>query len=97
LYSEYLPQAIVCEDSSLLKQGMLLNRQGWLESRDQIRSQYAGQYVALSKGKLIAAAPTFEETEAAVRRIEPMPMCCLIFDVNTEPVFEVGSSQEEAA
>jgi hypothetical protein len=63
-----------------------LNRQAY--ENEQIRRDYAGKYVGIAKGRLIAAANTFEEVEAAMNKLQPVPEYSLIFPADEEPPFE---------
>ena len=54
---------------------------------DTIR--YYGQYVALAHGRVIGAAPTFDEARALVQRLQPTPEYYLVFPAGVEPDFDV--------
>jgi hypothetical protein len=75
-------------DAILFAQEMAVNRSAYERLRDEIRRRHAGQYVALAGGKLVAFAPSYDETYAAVTRLCPPPTCFLIFPANEEPDFE---------
>ena len=47
-------------------QEMACNRQAYETMKDQIRRDYAGKYVAIAFGKIIAVSPDFDEASAAV-------------------------------
>jgi hypothetical protein len=64
------------------------NRQAYEKLRDQIRRDYTGQYVGIAEGRLIAAANTFEEVQAALDKLQPVPEYFLIFPADEEPPFE---------
>lgn len=42
------------------------NQKAYEALQQRIREDYAGQYVALADGRLIVAAPTFDEARTAV-------------------------------
>ena len=65
-----------------------LNRQAYEKLREQIRRDYAGQYVGIAEGRLIAVATTFNEVRAAIEDLKPKPECFLIFEAGDEPIFE---------
>jgi hypothetical protein len=65
------------------------NQQAYEALRDQIRQDYAGQYVALAEGRLITAAPTFDQARAAVQRLQPVPEYFLVFPADCEPAFDL--------
>ena len=65
------------------------NQKAYEALRDQIRRDYAGQYVALAQGRLITAAPTFDEARAAVEHLRPVPEYYLVFPAEIEPAFEL--------
>ncbi len=56
--------------------------------REQIRREYAGQYVALAQGKLIAVAPTFDEPKAALLELAPVREYYAVCHAGVEPPFE---------
>lgn len=65
-----------------------LNRRAYEKLRERIRRDCAGQYVGLAEGRLIAAAPTYEEVKAAIEKLTPMPEYYLVFPADEEPLFE---------
>jgi hypothetical protein len=65
-----------------------LNRRVYEALREQIRRDYAGQYVALGQGRILAVAPTFDEADAAVARLQPVPEVYWVFAAAAEPSFE---------
>ena len=65
-----------------------LNRAAWESLRDQIRRDHAHQYVGIAEGRLIAAADTFDDVEAAIRQLQPVPEYYLIFPGDEDPIFE---------
>jgi hypothetical protein len=67
-----------------------LHRRVFEALRDQIQRVHAGKYVALAKGQLVVAAPTFEEARAAVECLSPAPEYYLIFPAEMEPAFELS-------
>ena len=75
-------------DLATFERESAIHRKVYEELRDQIRREYAGQYVALAQGKLIAVAPTFDEAEAVVLELEPVPEYYLVFPADEEPLFE---------
>jgi len=75
-------------DQATFERELQLNRQAYERLREQIRRDYAGQYVGIAGGKLIAAANTFEEVEAAMNKPQPVPEYFLIFPAGEEPLFE---------
>jgi hypothetical protein len=67
-----------------------LNRQAFDQLRTRIRRENAGQYVALAHGKLLGAAPTFDEASALVKRLVPVPEYYLVFPADMEPDFDLA-------
>ena len=65
------------------------NRAAYERLREQIRRAGPGQYAAISQGRLITLAATFDEGVAAIERLRPAPKHFLVFPVDEEPVFEV--------
>jgi hypothetical protein len=64
-----------------------LNREAYERLRATIRSDFAGNYVALANGKLIGASPTFDEARALVESIKPVPEYYNVFFADDEPDF----------
>jgi hypothetical protein len=77
---------------SKFDQEMALNRQAYERMREQIRRDYAGQYVAIALGKLIGVGPDFHSAKAFVDRLSPQPEHALVFAAEEEPAFEVVDS-----
>jgi hypothetical protein len=75
-------------DETKFEQELQLNRQSYQKLRNQIRRDYEHQYVALAFGKIVAAAPTFDEASAAVSRLQPQPEHFVVFQANDEPIFD---------
>ena len=68
---------------------MALNRQAYEEMKEQLRRDYAGQYVAIAFGRVIAASPDFDEALATVKQLEPPPEHCVVFPAEEDPMFDV--------
>ena len=66
-----------------------LNRQAFEKLREQIRCDYAGQYVALANGKVIGVASTFDAATALVKQLDVVPEYYLVFPANVEPAFDL--------
>jgi hypothetical protein len=71
------------------EQAISLNRDAFASLRAEIRLRYAGNYVVLGDGKLLASAPTYEEALAALRQLPSAPECYYVFEADDEPIFEV--------
>ena len=69
-------------------QEMACNRQAYERLKEQIRREHAGKYVAIAFGKIIAVCPDFDEATAAVNRLQPAPVHCVVFPAEDEPHFE---------
>lgn len=65
------------------------NRDAYQQLREHIRHTYAGQYVALSLGKVIGAASTFDAARDLVNHLDPVPDYFLVFPANMEPDFDL--------
>ena len=76
-------------DQASFEQALELNRQTYEKLRDQIRRDYAGQYIGIAEGRLIAVAPSYNEVRAAIEQLNPSPECFLIFEAEDEPLFEI--------
>ena len=70
------------------EQAEALNRQAYEKLREQIRRDWAGKYVGIAEGRFIAAANTFEEIQAAMNKLQPVPEYFLVFPADEEPPFE---------
>jgi len=69
-----------------------LNYRAFAEQRDQIRRDYAGQWVGFAFGRVIAAGPNDDEVAAALDALDPQPISGCVFRAEDEPVFEVVES-----
>jgi hypothetical protein len=65
------------------------NLQAYEALREQIRREYAGQYVALAEGRVIAAAPSFDQARDAIEQLTPVPEYYLVFPADKEPAFDL--------
>ena len=79
-------------DQATFEQALALNRQAYEKLREQIRRDYPGKYIGIAEGRLIAAAPSYNEVRAAIAQLEPTPECYLIFEAEEEPLFEIFDS-----
>ena len=76
-------------DQATFERELQLNRAAYERLREQIRRDNAGQYVGIAEGRFITAAKTYEEVQAAIEQLEPIPEYYLIFLAEEGPVFEV--------
>jgi hypothetical protein len=60
-------------------QEMACDRQAYEELKEQIRRDYAGQYVAIAFGKIVAVRRTFDDAKAAIEALQPAPEHYLVF------------------
>jgi hypothetical protein len=81
------------EPSSFEKE-LECNRQAYESLKDQIRHDFAGQYVALAFGRVVAAGPSLDEVHAALGRLEPLPNHIAVFHAEEEPNFQIGMNPE---
>jgi hypothetical protein len=65
-----------------------INCKGWKAIRDEVHRDYAGQYVAMSYGRIIASGPTYEEVDAAVKHLYPALEDYWVFPADDEPWFQ---------
>src|SRR5690348_7945820 len=75
-------------DQAIFERQLQVNRQAYEKLREQIRRDYAGQYVGIAEGRLIAAATAFGDVQAAIEQLQPVPEYSLIFPADEEPTFE---------
>ena len=67
---------------------MALNRQAYEALREQIRREYAGQYVAFAFGRIVAVSPDFDRAVEAVKHLQPCPEHYAVFPAEEGPLFE---------
>ena len=65
------------------------NYRAFAEQREQIRRDYAGQWVGFALGRVIAADPDDRKVVAAMEALDPQPEAEAVFRAEEEPVFEV--------
>jgi hypothetical protein len=70
------------------EQEMACNRQAYERLKEQIRRDFAGQYVAIAFGIIIRVSPSFDEAKAAVDQLQPHPEHALVFLAEDDPGFE---------
>jgi hypothetical protein len=68
-----------------------LNRRAYAELCDQIRREYAGKYVGLAFGRVMAADTDYDTVVAAMDALDPPPACALVFPAESEPFFDPPS------
>lgn len=71
------------------EQAIQQNQRAFEALREEIRVQYAGKYVVLGDGKLLASAPTYDEALARLQQLPSTPECYFIFEADDEPIFDV--------
>jgi hypothetical protein len=69
-----------------------LNYRAFAEQREQIRRDYAGQWVGFAFGRVVAADPDEKKVIAAMEALDPQPESDAVFRAEEEPVFEVVES-----
>jgi hypothetical protein len=74
-------------DQATFDRETAVNQAAYERLRDKIQRDYAGQYVALGQGKILAAAPTYDDAMAAVQDLQPVPEYFLVFPADEEPCF----------
>ena len=68
---------------------MALNRTAYESLRSRVRCDYKGQYVAIAHGRIVANAPSFDEANASVLGLDPVPEYFLVFPAEQEPSFDL--------
>jgi hypothetical protein len=68
------------------------NKVAWEALRDQVRRDYAGQFVALAFGRVVAAGPRVDRVTAAVEALDPKPAHFEVFPAEADPMFDVVHS-----
>jgi Family of unknown function (DUF5678) len=75
-------------DQATFDRETAIHRKAYEALKEQIRTEYAGKYIALAYGRIVAASPSYDEVEAAVEQLQPKPEYYLIFPAEMEPPFE---------
>lgn len=79
-------------DQATFERALALNRQDYEKLREEIRRDYPGKYIGIAEGRLIAAANSYNEVQAAIEQLRPTPECYVIFEAAKEPLFEIFDS-----
>lgn len=61
------------------------NRRAYEALREEIRTRYAGQYVGIAFGRIIAVDPDFARVCEAIDRLDPQPEHQAVFPADDEP------------
>jgi hypothetical protein len=64
------------------------NRHGWEALREHIRREYAGKYVGMAFGRVMATGPDYDAVVTAMDALDPPPACSLVFPAEDEPLFD---------
>jgi hypothetical protein len=75
-------------DDQAFERELDVNRQAYATMQDELRSKYAGRYVAIAHGRLAAVADTFAEADALVQQLQPLPQHYVVFEGDGDPMFE---------
>ena len=65
-----------------------INRQYYAAHRDEIQTKYAGQFVALAFGKIVATGQSSQSVLDAVEELRPRPLHIEVFPAEAEPLFD---------
>jgi len=69
-----------------------IHRKVYEELKDQIHRDCAGMFVGIANGRLIAASPSFDDVEAAIQKLKPVPEYFLLFPADEGPIWAVIDS-----
>ena len=72
-----------------------LNRKAYERLREQIRRDYAGQYVVLANGSVLGSAISFDAAKKLVNVLDELPEYYLIFHAEDEPSFDLDYDVSE--
>jgi len=64
------------------------NRHYYDAHRDEIQAKYAGTFVALAFGKVVATGQSVQSVNEAVEKLQPRPLHVEIFPAEAEPLFD---------
>jgi hypothetical protein len=64
------------------------NRRAYEGLKEQIRRDYAGQYVAIAFGRIVAVNPDFHKVTEAIECLQPAPAHAAAFLAEDEPAWE---------
>ena len=65
-----------------------INRRYFDAHRGEIQAKYAGQFVALAFGKIVAAGQSSQSVLDAVEKLQPRPLHVEVFPAEAEPLFD---------
>jgi hypothetical protein len=68
-----------------------VNRLAYQNLREEIRTKYAGQFVALAFGRIVAADSDFERVCRAVDDMRPEPKHSAVFQAEDDPSSELSN------
>lgn len=63
--------------------------EAYASHKDQWRREYAGQFIGLAFGRVVAAGTDYEQVAAKMEALQPAPAFCAIFPAGEEPLFDV--------
>jgi hypothetical protein len=69
-----------------------LNKRAFSEQREQIRRDYAGQWIGFAFGRVIAADSDLDKVAEALNALDPQPISACGFRAEDDPAFEVVDS-----
>lgn len=75
-------------DDEKFQREMERNKEAYERLGEQIRRAYAGQYVGMAFGRVVASGPDFDTVSARVNALVPPSEYSLVFPADIEPVFE---------
>jgi hypothetical protein len=74
------------------EEDLATNYRAYAEQREQIRRDYAGQWVGFAHGRVILADHDLDKVIAALNALDPPPLSGGAFRAEDDPVFEVVES-----
>ena len=69
---------------------LAVNRQAYELLREEIRRKYAGQYVGMAFGKIIAVDPDFEKVCQVIDSLNPFPEHQAVFWAASDPEMDAS-------
>jgi hypothetical protein len=67
---------------------MAANRAIYDANADTIKQKYAGQYVGIAFGRIVAVDPDYFKVCAAIDRLNPPPLHQAVFMADTDPAMD---------
>ena len=75
-------------DPSEFDRQLEVNRRYYEAHREEIQTRFAGKFVALAIGRVVADGKSSQSVIDAIEQLEPRPLHVEVFPAETEPLFD---------